>query len=62
MLIVFPPNFVVETKIIYGYNFVPPSIWVNSLIVKVLSRSFIMLNTMMENESKSFTNISIEIS
>ena len=28
----------------------------NSFIIKVLARSFIILNTMMENESKSFTN------
>ena len=31
----------------------------NTLIIKVLTRIFIMLNTMMENESKSFTDISI---
>ena len=34
MLIVFPPVFVVETKLIYGYNFVAP--------LAHLSKSFIL--------------------
>ena len=42
-----------------SYTFLNTLIWANILIRKVLKRSFIMLNTIMENESKSFTNISI---
>ena len=42
-----------------SYNFLNTLIQANTLIIKVLTRSFIMLNTMMENERKSFTNISI---
>lgn len=42
-----------------SYTFLNTLIWANILIRKVLKRSFIMLNTIMENKSKSFTNISI---
>ena len=59
MLVAFPLIFAVDTNINYGYNFIDPLIWANSLFVQVLSRSFVMLNTMMENECKRFTKVSI---
>ena len=45
-----------------SYTFLNTLIRANSLIIKVLTRSFIMLNAMIENESQSFTDISIFLS
>ena len=42
-----------------SYTFLNTVIWASILIIRVSSRSFNILNTMMENESKIFTNISI---
>lgn len=42
-----------------SYTSLYPLIPANSLIMKKITRSFIILNTMMKKERKSFTNISI---
>ena len=39
--------------------FLNMSIWAINFIIKSITRSFIMLNTTMENEDTSFANISI---
>ena len=42
-----------------SYTFLNILIRADKLIIKVLTRSFIMVNTMMEIESTNFTDISI---
>ena len=51
MLVVFPPIFVVDTRLIYGYNFVAP---LNVLILKVNS-SLSMITACMLIEKNEFT-------
>ena len=41
-------------------TFLSISIWAINFIIKSITRSFIMLNTIMENENTSFANISID--
>ena len=42
-----------------SYTFLNTLIRANSFFIKSIIRSFVILNPMMENEQKSFTNISI---
>ena len=50
MSVVFPPIFLVDTNLIYGYNFVAP------LIIKKVVRELIFLMFMLKNYAKELTN------
>ena len=51
--------FSVWVPITITLHYINTLILANSVIIKSITKSFIVLNSMMENENKSFTNISV---